>query len=225
MERYDITSPDVLFLSRDGDLVRYEAAQQALDAEREKVKALEERYEKPDHLADDAHKANIQQMTKAEILDWTYIYMRKIDKLQSHLAQRDGEVRALKAELNTPEVLDFAKAVNLEAAHQRERWGSEHDSGKTDADWFWLIGYLTGKALHKPEKRLHHLIAAAAALANWHLAELGKTNMRPGIEEPKDAALTPDAGEALPTTEEMGGSDPEFTGGMTTKEYLDDLRN
>jgi len=88
----------------------------------------------------------------------------------------------LKAELNTPEVVDFVKAVNLEAAHQRERWGSEHDSSKTDADWFWLVGYLVGKALHKPEKRLHHLITAGAALANWHLSTLGKTNMRPGID-------------------------------------------
>lgn len=72
------------------------------------------------------------------------------------------------AKLNTPEILDFAKAVNLEAAHQRERWGIEHDTEKTDADWFWLVGYLCGKALHLPEKRLHHLITAAAALANWH---------------------------------------------------------
>jgi len=97
-------------------------------------------------------------------------------------AAGDAEIARLKAELNTPEVVDFVKAVNLEAAHQRERWGSEHDSSKTDADWFWLVGYLVGKALHKPEKRLHHLITAGAALANWHLSTLGKTNMRPGID-------------------------------------------
>ena len=94
----------------------------------------------------------------------------------------------LKATLNTPEVLDFLKAVPIEAAHQRERWGTDHDAGKTDADWFWLVGYLAGKALHKPEKRLHHLITAAAALANWHLYALGKTNMRPGIEPPPEAS-------------------------------------
>jgi hypothetical protein len=84
--------------------------------------------------------------------------------------------------LNTPEVVDFAKGVQFEAVHQRARWGSDHDAGKTDADWFWLVGYLAGKALHKPEKRLHHLITAAAALANWHAYTLGKTNMRPGID-------------------------------------------
>lgn len=49
--------------------------------------------------------------------------------------------------INTPEVADFIKAVEREALHQRERWGVDHDSGKTDADWFWLIGYLAGKAL------------------------------------------------------------------------------
>ena len=37
------------------------------------------------------------------------------------------------------------------------RWGNDGDAGKTDADWFWLIGYLAGKALHNPggdEKKL-----------------------------------------------------------------------
>lgn len=57
-------------------------------------------------------------------------------------------VAELEKLINTPEILDFVKAVQLEAAHQRERWASDHDAGKTDADWFWLIGYLAGKALH-----------------------------------------------------------------------------
>ena len=61
-----------------------------------------------------------------------------------------ARVKELEALLDTPEIIDFAKAVQLEAAHQRKRWGSEHDAGKTDADWFWLIGYLSGKALHNP---------------------------------------------------------------------------
>lgn len=66
------------------------------------------------------------------------------------LAKLRARVAELEAKLNTPEIVDFAKAVELEAAHQRERWGSAHDAGKTDADWFWLIGYLSGKALHNP---------------------------------------------------------------------------
>lgn len=94
--------------------------------------------------------------------------------------------------IDTPEILDFVKAVQLEAIHQRERWGSQHDAGKTDEDWFWLIGYLAGKALHNPPKagkdwdelRLHRIVTVAAAACNWHAAVLGLTNMRPGIENP-----------------------------------------
>lgn len=96
---------------------------------------------------------------------------------------------AAEERLNTPEIHDFAKAIVLEAAHQRERWGTDHDGGKTPADWFWLIGYLAGKALNSVaakdhDKALHHVITTAAACANWHAAMLGQTNMRPGIEPP-----------------------------------------
>jgi hypothetical protein len=66
------------------------------------------------------------------------------------LRERD----TLYALLNTPEIHDFIKAVPLEAAHQRQRWGSDHDDGKTAADWFWLIGYLAGK----PSIRRHPAI-------------------------------------------------------------------
>lgn len=99
------------------------------------------------------------------------------------------EVERLRAERDTPHTLDFIKAVELEALYQRERWAAEHDAGKTDADWFWLIGHLAGKALHKPEKQLHHIITTAAACLNWHAMKTGAdTRMRPGIESP-DAAI------------------------------------
>ena len=95
----------------------------------------------------------------------------------------------LLALINNPELTRFAEGVVLEAAHQRERWGSDHDSGKTPADWFWLIGYLAGKGLHAhsaadTHKALHHMVTAAAALANWHGAILGTHDMRPGIGDP-----------------------------------------
>lgn len=107
---------------------------------------------------------------------------RCIQLLQLRIAE-------LEARVNTPEIVDFMKGVPLEALHQRERWGSVHDGGKAASDWFWLIGYLAGKALHalterRSEKALHHLVTTAAALANWHSAVLGKTNMRPGILSP-----------------------------------------
>lgn len=79
--------------------------------------------------------------------------------------------------INRPEVLDFLEAVKIEAAHQRERWKAT-DPIKDDADWYWLIGWLGGKALTDPhdagdtrtakERKLHRIITVAAAAYNWH---------------------------------------------------------
>lgn len=80
-------------------------------------------------------------------------------------AERDAVV----AEVDSAPVLGFFRAVRLEAAHQRRRWSEAHDAEKTPADWLWTIGALVAKAVHQPEKRLHHIITSAAALANWHL--------------------------------------------------------
>lgn len=87
------------------------------------------------------------------------------------------EIRRLHRLINSPEIQDFTKAVVLEAAHQRERWPDGHDANKSHEDWFWLIGYLAGKALgpdQPTEKRLHRIITIAAAAANWH----AQTNQR-----------------------------------------------
>lgn len=105
------------------------------------------------------------------------------------VAERDR----LHAAINTPELVDFGKAVHIEAVHQRERWGSEHDAGKEPQDWFWLIGYVAGKALHAAitgniEKLLHHIITTAAVCNNWHAQALGKSNMRPGLPAEKQNA-------------------------------------
>jgi len=100
-----------------------------------------------------------------------------------------AEVARLQARLNTPEMHDFAAAVALEAAHQRERYGAAHDAGKAPEDWFWLIGYLAGKALAaalvgNAAKAKHHCISTAATLANWHAQMAGDNReMRPGIAE------------------------------------------
>ena len=93
--------------------------------------------------------------------------------------------------INTPETADFMAGVPIEATHQRERWGVNHDAGKTPEDWFWLIGYLAQKVLRAQnagdtDKACHHTISTAAALANWHAALTGvDTSMRPGIDTPK----------------------------------------
>lgn len=101
------------------------------------------------------------------------------------------EVKRLRAERDTPHTANFLQAVKLEALHQRERWGADHDAGKAPHDWFWLLGYLSGKALAAAlagdkVKALHHTISSAAMLLNWHAAISGTdTRMRPGIEEPR----------------------------------------
>lgn len=110
-------------------------------------------------------------------------------ELLAAVAERDR----LAALINTPELEHFLRAVHLEAVHQVERWGEAHDRAKRPADWFWLVGYLAGKALHAVtgdqvrgtapslEKALHHCISTAAALYNWHSAISGHdTRMCPG---------------------------------------------
>jgi hypothetical protein len=114
------------------------------------------------------------------------------------------ELERLDGLINSPHTAEFLEAVRTEAAHQRERWGTEHDAGKDDTDWLFLVGYLAGKAVHSGnfadgdpaelaggfierhrEKRLHHIITAAAACLNWHAARSGvDQRMRPGIAPP-----------------------------------------
>lgn len=83
--------------------------------------------------------------------------------------QRCAQLEAL---LNTPVTDDFDRAVPLESAHQRYRWGNNHDEKKDAFDWFWLIGYLSQKAAASAvagdaDKAKHHIITTAAALRNW----------------------------------------------------------
>lgn len=104
-----------------------------------------------------------------------------------YIAQLEVKLGAMKKLLDTPEIDDFDKAIPLEAAHQVKRWGAEQDAGKTPADWFWLVGFLAGKALTAHiagniEKAKHHCISTAAALRNWHAhIRSGESTMRPGI--------------------------------------------
>jgi len=125
--------------------------------------------------------------------------LSELDLLRKHVA--DGgrlthdnglyllkQIDRLDGLLNRPEVSDFLKGVPLEAAHQVERWGVQHDQGKAPLDWFWLIGYLAQKAATAAiggdlTKAKHHTISTAAALANWHAQLSGGGNlMRPGID-------------------------------------------
>jgi hypothetical protein len=106
----------------------------------------------------------------------------------SMLVDAFADVRS--AVINSPETADFMAGVPIEAAHQRDRWPSEHDAGKAPEDWLFLVGYLAGKACAAVRagditKARHHTISSAAALANWHASLTGaSTAMRPGIAPP-----------------------------------------
>lgn len=83
--------------------------------------------------------------------------------LYTRMAADVRAAHALHKLMNTPELVDFAKAVQLEAAHQLDRWGTGDRTGKTPADWHWLVAHLAGRALehHKEAERLQ------AEQADW----------------------------------------------------------
>lgn len=109
-----------------------------------------------------------------------------ITELSAKVAALTMENKRLDGLINNPHTENFLEAVKLEAAHQRERWGSEHDGGKEPSDWFWLLGFLAGKAIRPAQPRhkvLHHIITTAAACLNWHANESGfSTSMKAGAE-------------------------------------------
>lgn len=115
---------------------------------------------------------------------------RRSGASETEVAALRERIRELEALINTPQTRDWVWAVQLEAAHQIERWGVEQDAGKTPFDWFWLIGYLAQKAAGSAvagdiEKAKHHTISTGAAMLNWHRNLTGETRaMRPGIAEP-----------------------------------------
>ncbi len=84
-------------------------------------------------------------------------------------------------QIDTPIIDDFLEGVKREAAHQRGRWGSDHDKRKDHGNWLFLIGHLGSKALHSAiagdkDKAMHHTITTAAALYNWHDAIRNENN-------------------------------------------------
>lgn len=154
----------------------------------------------PDAMA--AHDELLMVARALELLPNVRLTESELVALQDAARERDR----LRELINTPELFDFDKGAFLEAVHQLERWSSDHDGGKEPTDWFWLVAYLSGKALHHhaearrleargveheyiefhENKAVHHVITSAAALKHWHNAVLGRAHtMRPGIETPQ----------------------------------------
>jgi hypothetical protein len=118
--------------------------------------------------------------------------MPSYGQLQKENSKLKAEIERLNKLINTPHTDDWIEAVKIEAAHQIERWGDDHDIGKEATDWFWLLGWLGGKAVRaveagEIEKAKHHTISSGAALLNWHRRITGdSTSFRPGIEPPQN---------------------------------------
>lgn len=114
-------------------------------------------------------------------------YFKRSKISEGEAADLRADLARLQQLLSRPYVGAWLDEILVEAAHQRERWGAHHDTGKAPEDWFWLVGYLAGKALaaHKAgdaEKAHHHTVSTAAVLAHWAAAISGHENvMRPGI--------------------------------------------
>lgn len=100
------------------------------------------------------------------------------------------EIDRLTALINMPRTDEWFESVRIEAAHQIERWGVEHDAGKRTEDWVTLLIYLLGKAAKAywsgdRAKLEHHVITTGAVALNWWRNLTGvSTAMRPGIADP-----------------------------------------
>lgn len=126
------------------------------------------------------------ERTAEQKLHDVLVFQRSVKRdLEMESLQR--EVARLKALINTPRTDDFFEAVRNEAAHQVERWGTEHDAGKRPEDWIALLVYLTGKATKAyydgdGNKLRHHIVTVGAVCLNWLRNLNGETTaMRPGV--------------------------------------------
>jgi len=153
--------------------------------------------------------------------------MPSLDASADRIRTLEARVAELEALINTPETADFMKGLPLEAAHQIERWGADHDAGKNAWDWFWTCGYLAQKAAAAMaggdlEKARHHTITTAALMLNWHrqlVARLPDADLVPCLAcakpIPDDAPTYPDVegtlcAECAPTFADLLDDDAAF---------------
>lgn len=143
----------------------------------------------------------VKELHFKQLSDWSgHVYSQKesaevaarhCDEFRNLAYALNTQLELLNATINTPQTEDFFMAVRAEAARQQQRWGSENDAGKEPMDWFWLLGWLSGKAVKAflevdPAKGFHHIISSAAVLLNWHRHVTGEARlMRPGILPPE----------------------------------------
>jgi hypothetical protein len=118
-----------------------------------------------------------------------------IDNLRTDLERE----RKARGELAGAVTNSFWEGLRVEREFQRRKWGAVDDRNKAPADWFWLVGYLAGKALTAhvtgdSYKARHHTISAAAVLSHWWDAILVP------VDETKPSDLEKAIAEASPNT-------------------------
>lgn len=82
-------------------------------------------------------------------------------------------LKYLEALINSPEIDDFLKGLQLEAAHQTERWSVEAEEKKMPHHYACVMDKLKGKMAMaifdgNIEKYKHHLVTLAAVCFNVH---------------------------------------------------------
>lgn len=168
-----------------------ELAKKELDRVREQLRELTEKYEDQSKFFQTTR--NDLQGERArlnEALSTGEDLARLGQEWRSKADEWREKYENLKALVDSAaECTDFFRDVKLEAAHQVERWGVEHDAGKRPEDWFTLMQYLLGKAARahfdgNREKLLHHIVTGAAVFFNWWRRMMGvEITMRPGVAE------------------------------------------
>jgi hypothetical protein len=100
-------------------------------------------------------------------------FANAVSKQSDEITRLQKLCDALITRISNPEINNFMEGVAIEAAHQVERWGEEHDADKTFEQWTALLVRLLGKFVdanwnRDRDKALHHLITIAAVCSNAH---------------------------------------------------------
>ncbi|MFM0432372.1 hypothetical protein PQQ75_25400 [Paraburkholderia aspalathi] len=162
------------------ELIQRLRSQEAVDATPREIEQL------TDEAADTLEAANTRIAEFERILDG--LPQHAIDGgwtargASAYAKQLESRVAELNAIINSPESDEFLKGVSIEAEYQRQLHGVDVTEGRFDwHQWFWVTGYLLGKALAacksgegNGEKAKHHLVTTAALIHNWHNTLTGK---------------------------------------------------
>lgn len=176
-------------------------AKRAADYDHDLVSRLQESIaaltSERDAIKTDPNRPTINTVTEAELKEQLAASDRAFnDECARHtaalskIAALEEREKTLVEIIDSPKTKDFLEAVKIEVAHQKKRWGPDHDRQKTPDDWLWALAFLATKATQAArygdtEKYLHHIVTSAALLANWH--ELALASL-PAPEKEKEGA-------------------------------------